>query len=124
MGSDEATALDFMREYERRTNTHDVAQLAPLIAKDATYWFSDGSHGGRDSILAAIGKTFETIQDEIYSVADVEVVAEATDLAVLRYTFHWSGVVDGSSRSGQGRGTNVLVRRGGRWLMLHEHLSP
>ena len=123
MGGDDSTALEFMREYERRTNTHDVEQLAPLIAEDARYWFSDGSYAGRDAILAAIYETFETIQNEAYSIADIERVATEADLAVFRYTFCWSGVVDGSPRSGHGRGTNVVVRRDGRWLMLHEHLS-
>ncbi|MFJ4406431.1 nuclear transport factor 2 family protein [Streptomyces sp. NPDC088910] len=27
-------------------------------------------------------------------------------------------------RSGEGRGTNVIVKRDGAWKMLHEHLSP
>ncbi|MGN8025389.1 YybH family protein [Microbacterium sp. 22242] len=123
MGEGGSTALHFIREYERRTNSHDLEQLAPLIAEDATYWFSDGSHVGRAAILAAIGETFETIQDEAYSIADVEVIAEGPELAVLRYTFHWSGLVEGSPRSGSGRGTNVAVSRGGQWFMLHEHLS-
>lgn len=123
MGGDSATALDFLREYERRTNIHDVEELAPLIAEDATYWFSDGSHTGRDAILSAIGETFETIRDETYSITDITLVAAETDLAVFRYTFRWSGLVDGALRSGHGRGTNVVVRRDGRWLMLHEHLS-
>ncbi len=36
MGKNGSTALDFMREYERRTNSHDLEKLAPLIAEDAT----------------------------------------------------------------------------------------
>ena len=85
--------------------------------------FSDGSHVGRPAILTAIGDTFDAIQDEVYSIADVEVIAAEPTLAVLRCSFHWSGLVDGTPRSGSGRGTNVLVRRDGQWLMLHEHLS-
>jgi len=80
-----------MHEYERRTNSHDLEQLALLIAKDATYWFSDGSYTGRAAVLNAIGKTFETIQDETYSIADIEVVGEESDLVALRYAFSWSG---------------------------------
>lgn len=99
MGRDGSTALDVMREYERRTNSHDLGQLAPPIAEDATYWFSNGSYTGRAAVLAAIGETFETIQDETYSIADIEVVGEDSGLVVLRYAFHWSGRVDGSPRS-------------------------
>ena len=123
MRGDAPSVIDFMRDYERLTNRHDIQQLAPLIAEDATYWFSDGSHAGRAAVLAAIGETFETIQDEMYSIANLEVVAEEPNLSVVRYRFQWSGTVGGSPRSGEGRGTNVIVRRGGRWLMLHEHLS-
>jgi ketosteroid isomerase-like protein len=32
-------------------------------------------------------------------------------------------VIDGRPRSGQGRGTNVLVKRDEEWKMQHEHLS-
>jgi hypothetical protein len=45
------------------------------------------------------------------------------DVAVCRYLFAWTGVVNGELRSGQGRGTNVIVRRDGKMKMLHEHLS-
>ncbi|WP_199549740.1 nuclear transport factor 2 family protein [Streptomyces sp. N35] len=46
-----------------------------------------------------------------------------TEVAVCRYRFAWTGVIEGQQRSGQGRGTNVIVRRDGEWMMLHEHLS-
>lgn len=74
--------------------------------------------------MNSVGKTFETIQDETYSITDIEVVGEESDLVVLRYAFHWSGLVDGSPRPGSGRGTNVITHRDGWWVMLHEHLSP
>jgi len=45
------------------------------------------------------------------------------EMAVRRYRFAWTGVVDGETRSGQGRGTNVIVRRDGSWRMAHEYLS-
>lgn len=117
------TVSEFLTDYERRTNSHDAAQLAPVIAEDATYWFSDGSHRGREAILAAIDDTWATIQDEAYAIRDVEVVVESVATVVYRYTFHWSGVVDGEARSGAGRGTSIAVCREGRWVMLHEHLS-
>lgn len=113
----------FMRQYEEATNRHDFDLLAPLIAEDATYWFTDGSHRGIAAIRAAVSRTFATIQDEVYRITDLEWVALADDFAVCHYQFHWSGTVDGEPASGRGRGTNVLTRRAGTWLMLHEHLS-
>lgn len=119
-------ALDisaFVREYERVTNTQDPDRVAALIAEDATYWFTDGSYVGRNAIREALARTWRTIRDETYEIRDLEILDERPDLGVFRYRFHWSGVVDGESKSGEGRGSNIAVRRAGRWLMLHEHLS-
>ncbi|MZD07175.1 DUF4440 domain-containing protein [Streptomyces sp. SID5785] len=112
-----------MRAYEEATNSHSVAQLVPLIAPEAVYWFSDGSHRGREAVLAAIAETFATIRDEVYQINDLEWVSHNSDHAVCRYRFTWTGTVDGHPRSGSGRGTNVLVNHAGTWQMLHEHLS-
>lgn len=113
----------FIRAYEQATNSHDVTQLAPLIAPNAVYWFSDGSHRGRDAVLAAIAETFTTIRDEVYRIDDLEWITVDRDQAVCRYRFAWTGTVGGHPRSGGGRGTNVLVSTDGTWQMLHEHLS-
>jgi hypothetical protein len=50
-------------------------------------------------------------------------VALTDEQAACRYRFFRRGVVDGQSSSGRGRGTNVLVKRDGSWLVEHEHLS-
>lgn len=113
----------FVRAYEEATNSHDLTRLAPLIAANAVYWFSDGSHHGRDAVLAAIAATFATIRDEVYRIDDLEWIIVDRGHAVCRYRFSWTGTVDGQPKSGDGRGTNVLVEIGGIWQMLHEHLS-
>jgi uncharacterized protein (TIGR02246 family) len=118
-----AAAAAFVRGYEQATNGHDIAALAPLIAADAVYWFTDGSHRGRDAILGAIAQTFATISNETYQIADLEWVAVGSNHAVCRYRFSWTGTINGQPRSGSGRGTNVLVNSGGAWQVLHEHLS-
>lgn len=119
----EAELTSFVYRYEQATNSHDVDRLLPLIADDATYWFTDGSYHGIDAIRAAVERTFATILDEVYEIGDLEWVAVTDQLAACRYRFSWRGVVDGKPASGQGRGTNVVARRGGAWKMLHEHLS-
>ena len=113
----------FVRAYEQATNSHDITRLAPLIASDAVYWFSDGSHHGRDAVLAAIAETFATIRDEVYQIDDLEWITADHGHAVCRYRFTWTGTVEGQPKSGRGRGTNVLVNTDGAWQMLHEHLS-
>ncbi|MEV7869147.1 nuclear transport factor 2 family protein [Streptomyces sp. NPDC088124] len=114
-----APLTEFIRAYEQATNSHDITQLVPLIASEAVYWFTDGSHQGREAVLSAIAETFATIHDEVYQINDLE----WDDHAICRYRFTWTGTIDGQPLSGTGRGTNVLVNNAGTWQMLHEHLS-
>ncbi|GAA3597438.1 nuclear transport factor 2 family protein [Kribbella ginsengisoli] len=113
----------FMAEYGKLTNAHDVGRLRELIADDASYWFTDGSYEGVEAIADAVQRTFDEIRDEVYTISDLRWVHVSADFAVVRYRFHWAGLVDGQQREGRGRGTNALARRNGRWQMLHEHLS-
>ena len=82
-----------------------------LIGPNAVFWFSTGTaHAGHDAIRAAI--------------AELSWVVQRSDAAACTYTYHWSGVIGGTSSSGRGRGTNVLARdAAGRWSIVHEHLS-
>ncbi|MGW0578609.1 YybH family protein [Streptomyces sp. NPDC002920] len=118
-----ADLTGFLRRYEQANNSHDIDRVMPLIAEDAVYWFSDGSYQGLGEIAGAIKRTFGTIQEEKYEIRDLEWVVLAADHAVCRYRFFWTGVVAGQPRSGEGRGTNVIVKRDGAWKMQHEHLS-
>lgn len=112
-----------MAEYDRRTNAHDVERWRELVADDASYWFTDGSYEGIEAIAAAVQRTFDEIQDEVYTISDVHWVHASTDCAVVRYRFHWAGLINGQQREGRGRGTNAMAKRNGRWQMTHEHLS-
>lgn len=113
----------FMHRYEQATNRHDFGELVPLIAEDATYWFTEGSYHGTAEIREAVERTFATILDEVYRIDELEWVAITDGFAVCRYRFCWTGLVDGKPASGQGRGTNVVTKQNGAWKMLHEHLS-
>ena len=118
------TELDaFMKEYEQRTNAHDADRWREVVAEDATYWFTEGSYEGVEDVAAAVQRTFEEVQDEVYTISDAHWVTATAKAAVVRYRFHWVGYVDGEEREGRGRGTNAMVKRDGQWLMLHEHLS-
>ena len=112
-----------MTAYEQANNSHDVGRVAPMIAQDATYWFTDGSYQGLPEITVAIARTFAAIQNETYTISDLEWIVLTADHAMCRYRFRWRGVVNGQLRSGQGRGTNLIVKDDGRWKMAHEHLS-
>jgi ketosteroid isomerase-like protein len=113
----------FLNQYENATNTHDFNQVQKLIAPNAVYWFSDGSFVGTKKIRAAFESTWTTIKDETYSIKNIDWITVSPDNAVCLYDYHWSGIIDGISKSGQGRGTNILVKQKNNWLIIHEHLS-
>ena len=113
----------FVKKYEEATNSHDFNNVRPLIAPEAVYFFSNENLFGIEAIEKAFTDTFNTILDEVYSIRDVQWLAVSETAAVCVYNFHWIGTIDGERKEGSGRGTNVLVKRDGKWLMVHEHLS-
>jgi ketosteroid isomerase-like protein len=113
----------FMKDYEAATNSHQFGRVAPLIAVNAVYWFSDGSFSGIEEIRQAFESTWQKIKNETYSINDMLWVVVEENTAVCIYRFEWSGMVGGQVRSGSGRGTNVLIKQNDEWKMLHEHLS-
>jgi ketosteroid isomerase-like protein len=114
---------ELMREYEIRANGHRFENVAPLIAENALYWFSDGSFCGHDEIKKAFKHTWNTIRDEHYYIDNMQWLGNDNHLAVCTYLFHWQGMVDGQMKQADGRGTSVLGMVDGEWKVLHEHLS-
>ena len=113
----------FLKKYEVATNSHIFDNVKSLISEDATYWFSDGSHVGIKQIENAFTETFNKIQDEIYTIKDVEWISLENNSAVCIYKFSWKGTINGKPKEGHGRGTNVLSKVDGKWIIIHEHLS-
>lgn len=113
----------FMTAYEQANTSHVWTRVEPFIALDAVYWFNDGSYQGRAAIRQAVEDTFARIKDENYHISDLRWIVHTDRLAVCLYRFAWQGFVEGEIASGQGRGTNVLEKRDGSWLIVHEHLS-
>lgn len=114
---------NFMQAYEQANNSHIWANVAPMIANDASYWFTDGSYVGIDEIRQAVEATFRKLQDEDYKISNLKWPVAAATVAVCTYHFNWQATIDGVKRSGSGRGTNVLEKRSGSWQIVHEHLS-
>jgi hypothetical protein len=113
----------FLRNYEKATNTHDFSNVKPLLAKDLTYWFSDGNYNTVEELEKKFTKTWDIIKNEEYSISDVKWISLDVNSAVCIYTFKWKGLISGKVQSGEGRGTNVMVKRDSNWFMIHEHLS-
>ena len=53
-----------LQAYEQRIKQHDFALPADLIAPDAVFSFSDGSHRGLEAICVAFEKTWAALANE------------------------------------------------------------
>jgi len=71
-GDNMMTSIEFMHVYERRTNTHSFATVAPLTADDAAYWLGDGSFVEGDAIAQVFARTWTAIREEQYVIEDVQ----------------------------------------------------
>jgi ketosteroid isomerase-like protein len=114
------TARDVLAAYAERINAQDFDLLLDLIASDATFWFTSGTHRGIEAIRAAFEATWQVMgPDERYWLTDIEWVADGDAAASCIYQFNWSA----KGESGSGRGTTVLARTSAGWRIVHEHLS-
>lgn len=112
-----------LKDYEKANNSHNWINVEPFVHPDASYFFTDGTFVGIDEVKQAVSDTFTHIQDETYTVSDIEWVVSEDDVAVCRYSFYWKGIVEGKEAEGSGRGTNVWKKTDGKWQIIHEHLS-
>jgi len=115
--------VDVMKDYEARINRHDFDLLLPLIADDAVFWFTDGTHAGIDAVRRAFEEAWQTVENEVYSLANLRWLALGDTAASCVYSFHWKGIAAGEPVWGEGRGTSVLRKDAGGWKIVHEHLS-
>ncbi len=79
----------FMADYDRRTSA--LSPWRELVADDATYWFTDGSFTGIDSIADAVQRTFDEIQDETYTISDLHWVCASPDCWRREVSLPWVG---------------------------------
>lgn len=118
------TARKVLAAYADLINRHDFDQLTDLIAPDAVFWFTDGSHRGIEAIRAAFEATWRVMgEDERYWLDELQWIAEGETAAACTYRFNWTAAPEGKPLSGSGRGTTVLKRVDDRWWIVHEHLS-
>jgi ketosteroid isomerase-like protein len=114
------SARDVLAAYQERINAHDFDLLLDLIAPDATFWFSDGSHRGIEEIRAAFEATWQAMgAAEKYWLDQLEWIADGDSAAACTYRFNWQS----GDHAGSGRGTTVLARSSAGWRIVHEHLS-
>jgi hypothetical protein len=114
---------NFMKDYEKATNSHNFDNVRLLIEENAVYFFSEGSYIGIDAIGEIFKKNWNTIKDEVYEIKDIKWLVDSESTATCVYTYFWRGLYQGEYREGSGRGTNTLVFKNGNWWIIHEHLS-
>jgi ketosteroid isomerase-like protein len=114
---------DFLKQYEYAANSCDFDKVAPLIAKNAVFWFTNETYRGKAAIKKAFEETWAKIKTEQYKIFDIEWLVNEDNIAVCIYSFTSDGIVDGKRQVYKGRGTNILSKNDSKWYILHEHLS-
>jgi ketosteroid isomerase-like protein len=115
---------DALVGYVQKLNTHSWEQIAPHVSERAVFIFTEGTFVGKEAAKAAFEKTFNLIKEEQFSIYDVTWTAVTEHMASCHYEYRWKGLIQGQEASGGGRGTTILVKADGRWLVTHEHLGP
>ena len=114
----------FVDAYQAALATQRWELVDPLMHADACVTFSSGEvHRGKDAVRAAFERNFAAIKDETYLISGVHWILRTSDVAVYAFTFDWTGTIEGRAAAGGGRGTSVLVRDGGAWKLIAEHLG-
>ena len=114
---------DFIKIYEKATNSHDFDKVEPLVDNNATYRFTNDFYKGLNQIRKAFEATWKKIDKEKYRIKNIKWIVVSDTVAGCYYDFEWNGEVNGHKTSGKGNGTNILVKQGGKWFVRHEHLS-
>jgi ketosteroid isomerase-like protein len=97
--------------------------VADLIHDEAIFIFTEGTFRGKSEIAEAFQRTFQTIQNEQYTISNLEWLVITDKIAACIYNYHWQGVVKGQEMSGGGRGTTILQKSANGWQIIHEHLG-
>jgi ketosteroid isomerase-like protein len=110
--------------YVEKLNTHSWDQIAPCVTEEAVFIFTEDTFVGQAEAKRAFEKTFKLIENEVFSLHDIEWTVVTHDVATCRYEFRWKGLISGQEASGGGRGTSILRKVDDRWRIAHEHLGP
>lgn len=113
----------FIGQYVDATNSHDFANVQPLLLPNAVYWFNKSSSQGIAEIKTNFVRTWSVLPDEVYGIENVKWLTVTSNSATCIYEYTYEGTHQGKPLRGRGRGTSVLVKQHKRWLIAHEHLS-
>ena len=120
------SVVQFLNHFEEVAMKEDFNLLREMIDERAYFRFNDGDFVGRQAIQAVFEKTWRgdpTVKKTRFYLSDIVVLTTDQASATATYTYNWEGSQGGQEFKIQGRGTRVLVREGGTFRIIHEHLS-
>ena len=118
--------VDFLEAFERLAEREGFGLIREMVDEHAFFRFNDGDFIGRPAIQAAKEQTWRgdpTIEKARFYLSNITVLTVDERTATATYTFNWEGSQGDRAFSVRGRGTRVLVRDGGTFRIVHEHLS-
>jgi len=116
----------FLNYFEEVAMKEDFSLLQDMIDEQAYFRFNDGDFVGRKAIQAVFEKTWKgdpTVKKARFYLSDIVVLTTDKTSASATYTYNWEGAQGSREFKIQGRGTRVLAYEGGKFRIIHEHLS-
>ena len=120
------SVVRFLNHFEEVAMKEDFSLLEDMIDEQAYFRFNDGDFIGRKAIRAVFEKTWNgdpTVKKARFYLSDIVVLTLDKASAAATYTYNWEGAQGNREFKIQGRGTRVLAHEGGRFRIVHEHLS-
>ena len=120
------SVIRFLNHFEEVAMKEDFNLLEDMIDERAYFRSNDGDFVGRKAIQAVFEKTWRgdpTVKKARFYLSDIVVLTADKASAAATYTYNWEGAQGSREFKIQGRGTRVLAHEGGRFRIIHEHLS-
>lgn len=120
------SVVQFLKHFEEVAMKEDFRLLEDMIDERAYFRFNDGDFVGRQAIQAVFEKTWRgdtTVKKARFYLSEIVVLTIDKASASATYTYNWEGAQGGREFKIQGRGTRVLAHEGGKFRIVHEHLS-
>ncbi len=118
-----SSTKELFEQYSTDINKHNFDLIEPLLSENCRFWFSNGTHEGIKETRKAFEKTWSLIKDEVYTISEIDWIAEGERSATCTYTYTWKGLINGFLKEGKGRGTSCFKKIGEQWRIVYEHLS-
>jgi hypothetical protein len=120
------SVVRFLNHFEEVAMKEDFSLLQDMIDEQAYFRFNDGDFVGRKAIQSVFEKTWKgdpTIKKARFYLSDIVVLTTDKSSASATYTCNWEGAQGSREFKIQRRGTRVLAHDGGKFRIIHEHLS-